>query len=130
MKAGKEEIMGLLAAVEQWAKRDHEADWKQWEGYLQIIIDAISMLPTVQTTMRQPGRSNVAPVLEITWDQTAINISPQDVARHLSESDPRIELTGGDRGLSIMSYMMEPGDDAVVACRLCEVLGEDVGRDD
>ena len=130
MKAGKEEIMGLLAAVEQWVKRDHEADWKQWEGYLQIIIDAISMLPAVQTTMRQPGRSNVAPVLEITWDQTAINISPRDVARHLSECDPRIELNCGDRGLSIMSYMMEPGDDAVVAKRLCEVLGEGVGRDD
>ena len=80
--------------------------------------------------MRQPGRSNVAPVLEITWDQTAINISPRDVARHLSECDPRIELNGGDRDLSIMSYMMEPGEDAVVAKRLCEVLGEGVGRDD
>lgn len=122
MKAGKEEIMGLLAAVEQWGKRDHAAEWKQWEGYLQTIIDAVSDLPSIRTTIRQPGRSNVAPVLEIAWDQEAINISPQDVAQRLSEGDPRIELSGGASGLSIMSYMLEPGDAEVVAKQLSAVL--------
>ncbi|MBT5876179.1 MAG: aminotransferase class V-fold PLP-dependent enzyme, partial [Candidatus Latescibacteria bacterium] len=34
MKAGKEEIMGLLAAVEQWSKRDHAAEWSTWESWL------------------------------------------------------------------------------------------------
>ena len=32
MKVGKEEIMGMLAAVEAWVKRDHDAEWKQWES--------------------------------------------------------------------------------------------------
>src|SRR5260370_6672745 len=30
LKVGKEEIMGMLAAVEMWTKPDHDAEWKQW----------------------------------------------------------------------------------------------------
>ena len=30
MKVGKEEYMGMLAAVEQWVKRDHVNEWEEW----------------------------------------------------------------------------------------------------
>ena len=30
MKVGREEIVGMLVAVESWVKRDHAAEWKQW----------------------------------------------------------------------------------------------------
>ena len=121
MKAGKEEIMGLLAAVERWVERDHEAEWREWEGYLQTVSDAIASLPSIRTTIRRPGRSNVAPVLHISWDTSVIGIDPDEVVRQLSEGEPRIEMGGGD-GLSIMPYMMEPGEDALVAARLREIL--------
>ena len=128
MKAGKEEIMGLLAAVEQWVERNHEAEWKAWEGYLQTVIDAIAPLPSIHLAVRQPGRSNVAPVLHINWDPSAIGISPNEVVRQLSYGEPRIEMGGGD-GLSIMPYMMEPGEDALVAARLREILESEVTSD-
>ena len=41
MKAGKEEIMGLLAAVEQWVVRDHAAEWREWERRLAVIAAAV-----------------------------------------------------------------------------------------
>ncbi|MCY3771761.1 MAG: aminotransferase class V-fold PLP-dependent enzyme [Gemmatimonadetes bacterium] len=125
MKAGKEEIMGLLAAVERWVERDHDAEWKEWEGYLHTVTDAIASLPSVRTAVRQPGRSNVAPVLHISWDRSAIGIDPEEVVRKLSEGEPRIEMGGGD-GLSIMPYMMEPGEDALVAARLRDILEQSV----
>ena len=121
MKAGKEEIMGLLAAVEQWGVRDHEAEWKAWEGYLQTVIDVVAPLPSIRTTIRQPGRSNVAPVLHIDWETSEIGIDPDEVVRQLSEGEPRVEMGGGG-GLSVMPYMMEPGEDALVAARLREIL--------
>ena len=121
MKAGKEEIMGLLAAVEQWVQRDHEAEWKEWEGYLQTVIDAVGALPSMHTSIRQPGRSNVAPVLHLNWETPEIGIDPDEVVRLLSEGDPRVEM-GGGTGLSIMPYMMEPGEDALVAARLREIM--------
>ncbi|MXZ73949.1 MAG: aminotransferase class V-fold PLP-dependent enzyme [Gemmatimonadetes bacterium] len=121
MKAGKEEIMGLLAAVEQWAQRDHEAEWKEWEGYLLTVIDAVGALPSMRTSIRQPGRSNVAPVLHMHWETSEVGIEPDEVVRLLSEGEPRVEM-GGGAGLSIMPYMMEPGEDALVAARLREIL--------
>lgn len=123
MKAGKEEIMGLLAAVEQWVRRDHEAEWKAWEGYLQTVIDAVGALPSMRTSIRQPDRSNVAPVLHMSWETSEIGIEPGEVVRLLSEGEPRVEMGGGGGdGLSIMPYMMEPGEDAQVAARLREIL--------
>ena len=123
MKAGKEEIMGLLAAVEQWVARDHDAEWKAWEGYLQTVIDAVGPLPSIRTTIRKPDRSNVAPVLHIDWDTSEIDIEPDEVVTELSDGEPRIEIGGGGGGgLSIMPYMMEPGEDALVAARLREIL--------
>ncbi len=121
MKAGKEEIMGLLAAVEQWVTRDHETEWREWEGYLRTITDAVESLPSIRTEIRQPGRSNVAPVLQINWDTSEIGINSNEVVQQLSEGEPRIEMGGGD-GLSVMPYMMEPGEDVQVAARLREIL--------
>ena len=125
MKAGKEEVMGMLAAVEQWVKRDHEAEWKEWERRLKVIEDSVSGIDTVRCRIQQPGRSNVAPVMLISWGRQALGITPEQAARTLSDGDPRIEMFTHAGGVSVMPYMMEPGDDEVVAKRLAEVLGSE-----
>jgi L-seryl-tRNA(Ser) seleniumtransferase len=124
MKAGKEEIMGLLAAVEKWVERDHDAEWREWENRLNIITDAVSNLPSVTTQIRQPGRSNVAPILEIQWESKALPITPDEVQQQLSDGDPRIELFTHENGVEIMSYMMQDGEDVIVAKRLKEILSQ------
>ena len=78
---------------------------------------------TVETSIRQPGRSNVTPHMSITWDAGRLGIAGGQVAERLSAGDPRIELSGGDSGISINPYMMEEGEAEVVAQRLKEVLG-------
>lgn len=123
MKAGKEEIMGLLAAVEQWVERDHEAEWREWERRLKVISDAATQFPSVTTPIRQPGRSNVAPHMSIQWDADQLGIAPPEVKRQLSEGDPRIEVSGGEDGLTINPYMMEENEERIVARRLAQILG-------
>jgi L-seryl-tRNA(Ser) seleniumtransferase len=122
MKAGKEEIMGLLAAAEQWVTRDHDAEWQEWERRLSNIADAVSHLPSISIQTRQPGRSNVAPIMEIHWDQTSILLTPDEVRNQLSQGEPRIEIFTHKNGVEIMPYMMEEGEDEIVAARLKEVL--------
>ena len=122
MKAGKEEVMGLLAAVEKWVQRDHDAEWAEWEQWLQVIGRAVADLPSVTTRVRDPGRSNVAPILEVHWDQTVLPVAPEEVQQQLSDGDPRIELFTHENGVEVMPYMMEQGEDVIVARRLREVL--------
>lgn len=122
MKAGKEEIMGLLAAVEQWVVRDHEAEWREWERRLAVIADAVQPFPSVATQVTQPGRSNVAPNLAVRWEPDQLGLSGHELARQLAAGAPRIELAAHESGFSINPYMMEPGEEEVVARRVREVL--------
>ena len=131
MKVGKEEIIGMLAAVEAWAKRDHQAEWKTWESWLNHISERVGRLPSVTTEVLQPrGLSNRAPRLRIAWDAARLGIRGDQVEKVLYDTDPRIVLggsTGGSRSsdqssVTIMPYMMVAGDEKIVANRLHEVL--------
>ena len=128
MKVGKEEIMGLLAALEQWVVRDHEAEWKEWEQWLKIIKESISSFPSVHTSIRQPGRSNVAPILVISWERDKIQISPEEIQEQLYIGEPKIDLFTHKDGVEIMPYMMERGEEIKVAERLHNLLDEAISK--
>ncbi len=133
LKVGKEEIMGMLAAVEAWTKRDHEGEWKQWEGWLAHIAKSVERVDGVTTRVMQPrGLSNRAPQLEIRWDGAKLGITGQELERTLTETEPRIILAGarGSRrtgmasSASIMPYMMNPGDEKIAADRIYTLLSK------
>jgi D-glucosaminate-6-phosphate ammonia-lyase len=131
LKVGKEEVMGMLAAVEAWTKRDHEAEWKRWVSWLDTIGARAKQVNGVTTEVRQPeGLSNRTPSLVIKWDGAKLGVTGGEVAKLMLEGEPRI-VVGGSSGarpdnmassLSITPYMMMPGDDKVVADRLHAIL--------
>ncbi len=134
LKVGKEEIMGMLTAVQMWKKRDHEAEWKQWEGWLQEISTSAKRVSGVTTTIvgAEEGLSNRSPRLAISWDASRIGITGQEVSRFLLDTEPRIVL-GNAKGsrpdemgstISITPYMMMPGDSKVVAERVYQALSK------
>lgn len=132
MKAGKEEIMGMLAAVEAWVKRNHDAEWKEWEGWLDEITRSVTRVAGVTTRVLQPNSlSNNAPRLEIRWDGEALGISGEQAEKLLLDGSPRIILGGSagsrrtgakESSLTIMPYMMMPGDQKIAAQRIHQVL--------
>jgi D-glucosaminate-6-phosphate ammonia-lyase len=123
LKVGKEEIMGMLAAVEAWVTRDHDAEWKQWEAWLGTIREKVTTVATVKTEIMQPnGPSNYAPTMRISWDAAKLGAGGNEVAAALLEGSPRIVITAGQNSLTVMPYMMMPGDDAIAAKRIHEVL--------
>jgi uncharacterized pyridoxal phosphate-dependent enzyme len=133
LKVGKEEIMGLLAAVEAWKKRDHDAEWKRWQASLDQIAARVSAIQGVSTSVHQPeGLSNRTPSLRIKWDAAQVGITGTEVAKLLLDSEPRIVLGGGsgvrpDRmasSVSVTPYMMMPGEEKVVADRLFALLSK------
>jgi L-seryl-tRNA(Ser) seleniumtransferase len=124
MKVGKEEIVGMVTAVEMWVRhRDHAAEAKEFERRMNYIRDRITAIPGVTATVNLPRRrSNVAPTLSIAWDRNKVKISPDDAHTELREGSPRIWMPSSGRGLNIMSYMMEKGEEVIVAKRLKEIF--------
>ncbi|MEP7346066.1 MAG: aminotransferase class V-fold PLP-dependent enzyme [Gemmatimonadaceae bacterium] len=65
-KVGREEMMGMLAAVEAWKTRDHAAEWKTWLRWLDTISRRVTSVPGVTTSVFEPTElSNKSPVLNI-----------------------------------------------------------------
>ena len=120
----------MLAAVEAWTTRDHKAEWKQWEGWLARIREKVSTVPTVRTEVQQPsGPSNYAPTLLISWDADKLGAGGAEVAKALLEGKPRVVISDGQNSLTVMPYMMMPGDDAIAARRIHEVLSNPPRRE-
>ena len=138
-KCSKEETMGLLAAVRQWYKRDHEAEQREWLSWLQHIEARVKGLPSVTTEYLQPeDLSNKAPRLRIHWDAAQLKITGTELAARLDAGSPRILVDGGSgvrpdkmaSSITIMPYMMDPGEDSIVADAIYEGLTKPGHYDD
>jgi len=126
-KVGREEMMGMLAAVEAWTKRDHAGEWKTWRSWLDNIAKKISTIAGVTTSVFEPKElSNKSPVLNIYWDPTKLNITGEEIAEEFARNKPRIAIGGetreGKSSLSITTGQMQPGNDKIVADRIYDVL--------
>lgn len=130
-KVGREEMIGMLAAVEAWVKIDHEAEWKTWLSYLDTIAKRVSTLEGVTTAVREPsGLSNYSPRLDIMWDPAKLHITGEELAEIVGRTKPRIALGSGHdnetgtTSVNITAWMMQPGEDKIVADRLYELLSQ------
>jgi L-seryl-tRNA(Ser) seleniumtransferase len=126
LKVGKEDAIGMLMAVEMWVKRDHDGEWKRWNAWLDHISGRVSSIAGVSTTVVQPnGLSNRTPSLRILWDKQKVNVASDAVVRALLDGDPRITLSpAGPTGVSVTPYMMDAGDERIVADRLYALLSK------
>jgi L-seryl-tRNA(Ser) seleniumtransferase len=122
MKVNKEEYLGMMVAVEQYMKRDHAAEWREWEKRVKIIGDSVGPVKGVKTETFVPEIANAVPHLRITWDST-VKITYADAVKRLREGDPSIEVRPGSKdALEVAVWMLQPGEAQVVARRIREVL--------
>ncbi len=132
MKVGKEDIMGMLAAVEMWIQRDHEAEYREWERWLDLIATEVESVSGVSTEILQPrGLSNKTPTLRISWDSEELGLYGSEIEDDLWRGNPRIILArgsgsrrGGANSVSVTPWQMMPGDAEIVARVLREKLTE------
>ena len=128
-KVGKEEMLGMVAAVEAWTTRDHENEWKNWLGRLGYISKKVTKIKSVETEVKQPsGLNNRAPVLVISWDPTELNITGYQVAEDCARKAPRLAIGDNDEdhkaSITITPSQMQDGQEKVVADRLNKLLSE------
>jgi L-seryl-tRNA(Ser) seleniumtransferase len=137
MKVAKEEIVGLVAAIDWFLKQDDVAIEAECRTRGDRITKQLSTIPGVQTQIFVPEVANHVPHLLITYDQSRIKITGAEVMQKMREGKPRIELNpstggapasaglpGGPNTIVVGVWMLQAGEDVVVAKRLHEVLQE------
>jgi len=124
-KVGKEEIIGMVKALELFLAEDHDALAKEWQARLQGISQQITKVPGVRTSFFVPDIANHVPHMQITWD-SKIALTPEQVSKTLKSSKPSIVMGGseGKPGLAMNSFMLQPGEDKIVAEQLVKLFRE------
>jgi len=150
MKVGKEEIMGALAAVEAWEKKDLNALDKEWGNRVATIAKMVETVNGVTTETRIPEGGNRYPTLTVRWDEKAFDFTVADCVKQLRDGEPRIEVLSSDNPsmvaavhhsdgkspsaetatkpagrrnrLQIVPSTLQPGEERVVGKRLRKVL--------
>ena len=120
-KVNKEEILGLYVAIEKFI-RTGEQEWQYWLKQIAHIENAVKDIKGVKTRVFVPEIANATPNLEISWDPAILALTGQQVQDGLRNGDPGIELNVGKNHISLVTFIMVPGEEKYVAKRIREEL--------
>jgi uncharacterized pyridoxal phosphate-dependent enzyme len=121
-KVGKEEIIGMVKALELYLNEDHEALNKEWQRRLESISAQITRIPGVTTTYSVPDVANHVPHMDIKWDPSHISLDPKDAYKALRGGEPSIVLASNPNGLGMNSFMLQPGEEKIIADHLVQLF--------
>jgi len=137
MKVGKEEIIGLVAALDWFLAQDDAAMEAEYRKRAALVAERVQTVPSVEARIFVPPVANHVPHLLITYDRNRIKLTATEVMQRMREGNPRIELNpatgggpasaglpGGGNAIVVGVWMLQPGEDQIVARRLHEVLSE------
>jgi len=149
MKVGKEEVIGLLTAIETWLTIDSKKLYAEWNERAERIAKLVETVPGVKTEIYVPDDGNRYPTLRVSWDQAAWGFTITDCVKKLRENDPVIEVLGIDNPslvsavhegvekpkpnpkelkeqnhIELVSMTIQPGEEMIVGQRLREILND------
>lgn len=137
-KVNKEEIVGAYVALKTLLAADHEAIWRSWEEKIAYIQSTVNDLEGIRTRISVNPLGNHTPSLRIDWDDRIIRLTGKDLQERLRYGTPSIEAgfsglpmflhqahppapdSVGSPAVRITVWMMNPGEEKIVARRLRE----------
>lgn len=135
MKVAKEQIIGMVAAVDWILEQSDEALEKEFTDRANLIGRMVKDIPTMQVSIFVPPVANHVPHLVLTYDLATVGITPRQVQQKLRAQSPSIELnpaTGSEKSITgngsgenqivVGTWMLQPGEDEIVGRELRNVL--------
>ena len=122
MKVNKEEMVGMLAALELFVGKDHAAEAREFERRAEEIRKAASSVAGVRAQIFVPEVANHVPHVRVSWDTASTGSRAAAIVRALQEGEPSVAIRSEGETLVVGVWMMQPGEEKIVARRLREEL--------
>jgi L-seryl-tRNA(Ser) seleniumtransferase len=134
MKVAKEQIVGMVAAVDWVLSHTEEAMQGDYQKRVDLIAAAMKGIPSIRTETVVPKIANHVPHLLIRFDPEVTGVTTDQIVEALRTVKPSIELnpnTGQKPNQGIPAdantlvvgvWMLQPGEDAIVGQRIRAVL--------
>ncbi|MEX2601065.1 MAG: hypothetical protein WD355_05420 [Balneolaceae bacterium] len=126
MKVDKEEIIGIMVALEVYLKKDHDNERATWESWVSRLQDVLSDIRGVSTEMYLPPVANHVPHLRITWEHSVVKTTPGEVVQKLRHGHPSIEVMASEEDITLNMFMVQPHEVDIIGQRTKQVLMESV----
>jgi uncharacterized pyridoxal phosphate-dependent enzyme len=124
MKVNKEEMLGMLAALELYLEKDHEKERHEFDKRAEEIKKQVTAVPEVTAEIFVPEVANHVPHVRITWDAARLGVTAEQVVKALRDGEPSIGTRSEGPAVVVGVWMMRNGEDKVVARRLREELSK------
>jgi L-seryl-tRNA(Ser) seleniumtransferase len=126
MKVSKEDVVGLLAAVEYWMEnRDVAAEEARWRGDLAAMAAALAGLADVRCTVREPQGVVRVPSLQVSWDAAGRRLSGEALRLRLQAGEPRVmvdDMSAGADSITLDPFGLQPGEAKLVGQAIAAAL--------
>jgi D-glucosaminate-6-phosphate ammonia-lyase len=121
MKVNKEEMVGMLAALELFVGKDHAREGREFERRAEEIRKAAAGVAGVKAEIFVPEVANHVPHVRVTWDPSK-PLKAAAVVRAMQDGEPSIVIRAEEESLVVGVWMMQAGEEKVVARRLRQEL--------
>jgi L-seryl-tRNA(Ser) seleniumtransferase len=132
MKAGKEEVVGLVVALERYLALDHGAEEARWEAMVACWVQALGALAGVRARRVcpvPPGiQPNTIPRAYVEWDAAALGLTVDQAVAGLRDGEPPVAAGSSEGALVLNPQVLAPGEERMVAERIKELLGKGLLR--
>jgi len=126
MKAGKEEIVGLVVALERYLVQDRGAEDARWEDQVAYLVETLGALPGIDTRRVCPVPPGIQPVTipraYVEWDASALNLGVEEAVRELRAGEQPIAVGSTGVGLVLNPQELAPGEEEIVGQRIAELV--------
>jgi L-seryl-tRNA(Ser) seleniumtransferase len=121
MKVNKEEMVGMLAALELFVGKDHAREGREFERRADEIRKSAAAVTGVKAEVFVPEVANHVPHVRVTWDPSK-GLKAATVVRAMQDGEPSIAIRAEGEALVIGVWMMQAGEEKIVARRLRQEL--------
>ena len=122
MKVNKEEMVGMLAALELFVAKDHEKERREYDRRAEMIRASAASVAGVKAEVFVPEVANHVPHVRVTWDAASTPLKAAAVVKAMQDGEPSVAIRSEGESLVVGVWMMQPGEDKIVARRLRQEL--------
>jgi len=131
MKVSKEDVIGVIAALEYWfEERDPAAERHKWDEDCAIIAERVARLDGVHGEVLEPEGVDRVPRLKIVWDRARFPLDGLALRQRVLEGEPRVMLddnSATENSIAVDPFQLEPGEAAQVGDAVVAALREAMG---
>ena len=127
-KTSKEEICGLVMALECFLAEDEKVEMKRYHDVCTTIVEALGDLPGLRVVVEQDPVNRVLPHAVVYFTADWVGPTGHAVQVALAQGEPHIYVQQGvHQGgyfdeIAVDPFNLQPGDEMIVAARLREEL--------